>query len=240
MKRAITHVHRLSKNLSKFNVDRCVQCVLWIQRLSSSTLKPLTNPHTIRGIATLNVDRFSKSHLERYRETIVKLSNKLPIFKEHELSFRARGQKMAFYSTHCFATAESSQQGYCYCLVNCYCYSAYCIINNIRNHSFSNQKFITVWNKVFESNNRFLFVQMLFRFISPANVFTSFYCLSLSDLSTGQYAIEMLAELKTIEKSNFMTATECKSNLHLWIYLYKDCSWLHTLQKRDFSEDFWM
>ena len=56
---------------------------------SSNTLKPLTNPHTIRGIATLkDVERFSKRHLERYRETIVKLpivkylSNKLPILSK--------------------------------------------------------------------------------------------------------------------------------------------------------------
>jgi hypothetical protein len=41
---------------------------------SSNTLKSLTNPHIIRGIATLKDDeRFWKRHLERYRESIVKL-----------------------------------------------------------------------------------------------------------------------------------------------------------------------
>ncbi|KXJ28694.1 hypothetical protein AC249_AIPGENE19427 [Exaiptasia diaphana] len=55
---------------------------------TSNTLKSLTNPHTIRGIATLkDVERFSKGHFERYREFIVKLivkylSNKLPILSK--------------------------------------------------------------------------------------------------------------------------------------------------------------
>ena len=45
---------------------------------SSNTLKSLTNPHTIRGIATLkDVERFRKGHLTRYRESIVKLIVKL-------------------------------------------------------------------------------------------------------------------------------------------------------------------
>ena len=36
---------------------------------TSNTLKSLTNPHIIRGIAALkDVERFSKGHFERYRE----------------------------------------------------------------------------------------------------------------------------------------------------------------------------
>ena len=49
---------------------------------SLNTLKSLTNSHTIRGIATLKVvERFRKGHLERYRESIVKLPMKMPIVK---------------------------------------------------------------------------------------------------------------------------------------------------------------
>ena len=49
---------------------------------SKNTLKSLTNPHTIRGIATLkDVERFSKGHFERYRESIVNFIVKLPIVK---------------------------------------------------------------------------------------------------------------------------------------------------------------
>jgi len=45
---------------------------------SSNTLKSLTNPYTIRGIATLkDVERFRKGHLTRYREIIVAIGVKL-------------------------------------------------------------------------------------------------------------------------------------------------------------------
>ena len=50
--------------------------------MSLNTLKSLANPHTIRGIATLkDVERFRKGDLERRRESIVKLTMKMPIVK---------------------------------------------------------------------------------------------------------------------------------------------------------------
>ena len=46
--------------------------------VSLNTLKSLTNPRSIRGIATLKeVERFRKEHFERYRELNVKLIEKL-------------------------------------------------------------------------------------------------------------------------------------------------------------------
>lgn len=56
--------------------------------VSLNTLKSLTNPHTVRGIAILeDVERFRKGHFEGYREHIVKLienytPNKLFIYSK--------------------------------------------------------------------------------------------------------------------------------------------------------------